>query len=214
MSSLQWWSWHGHTFHRHASLDQVSEFLCCERVETMVCRCTSCRVSRIPTASWGHGLQWTKQILACPCKPMYFEELFASHVACNRMGWDRDTSWCSRETFVICRYTRSYSNNLTFATVKVWLLDALLSHFPSLCTDLVCTPIRRLEHGLLTKEEWFTTWIKYIIFCFLIRAEDILLQSTCQSSALLCLQGGFLVNLFDGVNCSLRWWILCITRMV
>jgi hypothetical protein len=46
---------------------------------------------------------------------------------CNWMGWHM--SWCSWGSSLICRYTRSYSNNLTFATVKVRDLDVILSHF-------------------------------------------------------------------------------------
>ena len=144
---------------------------------------------------------WNRQI-----EKMEIENNLILHVPISH-SWFWQNQLCNSlcdQMYILCRFTRSYSNNLTFATVKVRTCifkSQLTIQWGSFSCSVMLVWI------LLSD----ITWRRWILIHSSVyyyphhRVVVILLRSTCQASVLLCLQGGFLVTPFDGVHSSSKF---------
>lgn len=93
-SHLQWWSWHANTICGDKSMDKISQLLRHWQLEILACRWPSCRVSKLAT------------VTTLSCNVISKKK--------NYHSW----FWLVLGP-LLNRYATTYSNNLTFVTVKV-----------------------------------------------------------------------------------------------
>lgn len=129
----------------------ISQFLYCRRLESLVCWRPNCRVIRICKIVLNRTIY---------CFPYVSLQIINSDM--NFLLWG------------FCRFTITYSNNMTFATVKV----------------IFTTPFFKCSIEKKKK-------MKIMKMCILSRVPGMQLQSTNQRNAWPCFAGGSLINIYN-----------------